>query len=232
VCKIEDPVLLARIATTDPEGRVREAAVENQNLTDRALLSGIALDDADDDVRQAAVKKTEDQAVLVRIATTAAEKRVRWAAVEKIEDPAVLVRVATSDEFCEVREAAVRKLRDEQMLAEVARNNSMGAVREAAVKNPYLTDRATFAYIARNDQLPGVCGMAARRLQNGPQFRLRCTYCHSLNTASSWPARGDSVPFYYQSEEAVTERPGAYREWVHCPQCRQDWYVVWDQDPR
>jgi ribosomal protein S27E len=60
---------------------------------------------------------------------------------------------------------------------------------------------------------------------------LHCASCGKLNVAPKWPARGDAVPFYFQTAERTREEAGAYRLKVHCPHCKQDWFVVWDDTP-
>lgn len=54
---------------------------------------------------------------------------------------------------------------------------------------------------------------------------LICQYCDKKNSATRWPALGDMVPFYYQTE------PGRYQVTIDCPHCHKKWYVVWDDNP-
>lgn len=61
--------------------------------------------------------------------------------------------------------------------------------------------------------------------------RVRCAYCRSPSPAADWPANGDMVPFYVQTAERTDESPGAFRVAVTCPDCRKEWFVVWDEDP-
>lgn len=61
---------------------------------------------------------------------------------------------------------------------------------------------------------------------------LRCSYCGQPNVAPEWPARGDVTAFYCQTRERSEEAPGVHRVGVHCPHCNNDWFVVWDEDPR
>ena len=55
--------------------------------------------------------------------------------------------------------------------------------------------------------------------------KLSCPHCQEIHGTDTWPARGDSVGFYYQKE------PGNFSLRVNCPGCGKDWYVVWDSDP-
>lgn len=55
--------------------------------------------------------------------------------------------------------------------------------------------------------------------------QLLCKYCESKNRTTQWPADGDSVAFAYEAE------PGNFNLKVHCPDCENDWYVVWDENP-
>ena len=55
--------------------------------------------------------------------------------------------------------------------------------------------------------------------------KLSCQHCGKTHGSKQWPASGDSVPFYYQTE------PGKYTLAVLCPHCKKEWYVVWDDNP-
>jgi hypothetical protein len=55
--------------------------------------------------------------------------------------------------------------------------------------------------------------------------RLVCQHCGEANKTDRWPALGDAIPLYFQSE------PGRFQIPVSCPKCGKEWYVVWDQDP-
>lgn len=63
------------------------------------------------------------------------------------------------------------------------------------------------------------------------QGQIRCAYCHEINIVTNWPPNGDQIAFYCQTKEDTDEVSGAYRLPVHCPHCKKDWFVVWDDDP-
>ena len=64
------------------------------------------------------------------------------------------------------------------------------------------------------------------------QGQIRCAYCHEINIVTDWPRKGDQVAFYCQTKDRTKEAPGRYRVTCHCPYCGEDWFVVWDDDPR
>ncbi len=55
--------------------------------------------------------------------------------------------------------------------------------------------------------------------------KLKCKHCGEFHGTDKWPVNGDRVAFYYQRE------PGNISLKVNCPHCKNDWYVVWDNDP-
>jgi hypothetical protein len=68
-------------------------------------------------------------------------------------------------------------------------------------------------------------GGTTRMHRSDYAHRLRCEHCHEYHGTDRWPTKGDHIPFYYQKE------PGNFSLVVTCPNCRRDWYVVWDSDP-
>jgi hypothetical protein len=127
---LTDQTLLAEIATTDRDERVRTSAVSN--LTDLGLLAKIARSDEHKDVRQAAVKGLTDQTLLAKIAVADRAPEVRACAAAKLADQATLGRVAKMDQDPYVRAAAARKLTDERLLDELATTDKHEVVRQAA----------------------------------------------------------------------------------------------------
>jgi len=158
---------LGRIARTDMDYRVREAAVKK--VTDQAVLAEIVRagaryspDSKFRGVRLAAVKKLTDQAVLAEVAKTDGGSDVRFAAVEGLTDRPVLEEIARTDEDYRVSSAAARKLTDAAVLAEIARTGKNSTLRLALVKQ--LTDHAALAEIARTDEDYRVRKAAAEKL--------------------------------------------------------------------
>lgn len=89
-----DPAALARLAREADDGRVRETAVSNPNLTDQALFSAIAAEDGDEGVRIAAVRRIGDVSLRARSAAAAENIFEGEAALSSIDDPAALARIA------------------------------------------------------------------------------------------------------------------------------------------
>jgi len=111
VQKLEDPIRLAKIAQKDEEWLVREAAVNNTNLTDQTLLEKFATKDMSDGVRKSAIRKLTDQSVLIRIVKNEEEFWwVRVAAVWMLTDQDLLANIAEKNEILEMRSAAKSRL--------------------------------------------------------------------------------------------------------------------------
>lgn len=109
--RMTDPVALAGLAREADDGRVRETAVRNPNLTDQALFGAIAAEDGDSGVRTEAMRRIEDVALRVRFAVTAGHIFEGEAAIRSIDDPAALALIAENSEvkIHEIRwEAAVK----------------------------------------------------------------------------------------------------------------------------
>jgi hypothetical protein len=61
---------------------------------------------------------------------------------------------------------------------------------------------------------------------------LRCPYCSQMTQAPNWPSYGMRAPFYNQTRERTVQEPGAHKIEVHCQECNENFFVVWDRDPR
>jgi len=63
-----------------------------------------------------------------------------------------------------------------------------------------------------------------------PCMPFGCPECGmQITRVPSWPARGNSVPFYAQNQ---LDRRGVYHIELACPACNKQVFVVWDMDPR
>jgi hypothetical protein len=112
VQKLEDPIQLAKIARKDKQWLVRDAAVNNTNLTDQTLLEKLATKDESDGVRITAIKKLTDQSVIIGIVKNKEEFWwVRVAAVWMLTDQDLLVKIAEENEIVEMRDAAKNRLK-------------------------------------------------------------------------------------------------------------------------
>jgi hypothetical protein len=81
--RLTDQTLLAKIATTDPELRIRSRAI--MRLTDQTLLARIATTDADPMCRRIAAVELTDRALLERIAKDDPDWWVRKAAQDALK---------------------------------------------------------------------------------------------------------------------------------------------------
>lgn len=61
---------------------------------------------------------------------------------------------------------------------------------------------------------------------------LRCPYCSNMTGCDHWPSYGMRAPFFNQTRERTEEKPGVHHIEVHCEQCSEQFFVVWDRDPR
>lgn len=55
--------------------------------------------------------------------------------------------------------------------------------------------------------------------------KLRCEYCGNIHRTYEWPLRGDYEAIYFG------KNPGKFSLKVTCPNCKNDWYVYWYEDP-
>lgn len=111
VARLTDRNILAAMASTDPDERVRAAAA--RILSDQArqaVLAGVAKTAGDADARRVAIEKLTDQAVLVDIARTEKDAFLRQTAVFGLTDKAALAAIVANDEDADVRKAAESRL--------------------------------------------------------------------------------------------------------------------------
>lgn len=151
VQKLTDQKVLELIAKSDPDERVRLAAVGK--ITDQAALGDIALIEMPlkEDVRVAAIEKLTDQTLLGRLATADDKREVRRAAARRLEDQALLGRLARKDDDPVVRKIAINRLKDQALLFNIAETDRDQEVRTAAVAA--ITDQTLLAKIAKNGGL-------------------------------------------------------------------------------
>jgi hypothetical protein len=158
---VADQALLAKVATTDPSGAVRRAAVNR--LVDPALIAKIALEDWDREVRLAAVARLDDQIALGRIAVESSDADLRHAATLKLTDPIQLARVAVDGlavhrEDTGIRHLAIEALSDQAQLARIAIESTEPWARKASLQK--LTDQAARARVAIEANDPEICSAA------------------------------------------------------------------------
>jgi len=111
---LEDPVELAILAESDPETRVRKAAVTK--VADAGVLGRVAASDADDDVRERAAER-----LFAIAAAPEADEAAALAALRGLNDPKRLSALARSDALAAVRNEALSRTTDERALGSIAR---------------------------------------------------------------------------------------------------------------
>ena len=150
-----DSDALAKVAAEDSDPKVRRIAVSNEHMADVALLGRLALKDKDEDVRKAAVmsKYLTDSHVLTQYALHEPEKSNRFDALlhHTLDDEEDLKKIIRETEDGNIRTHAVGQLRDPALLAEIALTSDDASCRLYAVWNRCLTDQATLARIAIQD---------------------------------------------------------------------------------
>ena len=117
--------LLAELARTDDDPRVRRAAVKR--LTDAATLAQCVQADPDEGVRNEAME------LLLGMAVNGQEGASALAALEALKESRHLVAAAREARLAEVRQAAMGRLTDARSLASLARKSEHPAVRLQAL---------------------------------------------------------------------------------------------------
>ncbi|HET9370622.1 MAG TPA: DUF349 domain-containing protein, partial [Vicinamibacterales bacterium] len=123
--ELNDPVELATLAETDPDARVRRAAVGL--VDDVAVLGRIVGADSDDEARDRAADR------LLALAGSP-DEGVALAAVEVIGDGRRLATLAKGDAPEAVRAAALAKVTDERALGAIARHAKHASTSQAAME--------------------------------------------------------------------------------------------------
>jgi hypothetical protein len=158
--RLEDQELLARIASNDPDPRVRRAAV--RKLLDVAALVAAGAD-GDEAVREAAtevllglalgseagtagpaVGALSEVRALVAVARSALLQETRLAALGRVSDARHLATLAKTAEDAAVRSTALRRVEDPALLADVAAKSDHKATAVAAVERVFDADALRF----------------------------------------------------------------------------------------
>jgi hypothetical protein len=153
---IDQRDVLAAIARTDDDARIRRAAVAK--LMDPSALADIARADADEDVRAAANGMLRDLALEAFEGTGEIESR---AAVEALVDPRMLSTVAKTAANPEVALAALARIADPHMRGSIARHAAHEPVRMQALEG--VSERAELLAIAMNGEFKDSAVAAAER---------------------------------------------------------------------
>ena len=136
--ELDDPIELATLAESDPDIRVRRAAI--LRTPDAAPLGRIAAGDADPDTRDRAAER------LLALATGAADEATAVQAVAGLTDPRRLSTIAKSEAPEAVRAVALARTTDERALSAIARYAKHESTAHAALDR--LTDAAEVLEVA------------------------------------------------------------------------------------
>jgi len=153
---IDQRDVLAAIARTDDDARVRRAAVAK--LMDPPALADIARADGDEDVRAAANGMLRDLALEAFEGVGETESR---AAVEALADPRMLSTVAKTAANPEVALAALTRIADPHMRGSIARHAAHEPVRMQALEG--VSERAELLAIAMNGEFKDSAVAAVER---------------------------------------------------------------------
>ncbi len=158
--ELDDPAELALLAESDPDVKVRRAAV--LVTSDAAALGRIAAADADDDVRDRAADR------LVTLATRTApdgDTTTALDAVRALTEPRRLSTVAKSEAADAVRTEALARITDERAFGSVARHAKHESTAVAALAR--LTSADELLAVALNAESRDVALAAFERLATG-----------------------------------------------------------------
>jgi hypothetical protein len=157
----DDAALLASIARSDADARVRRIAVKR--IVDADVLSDVAAHDPDESLRKAAIEKAED--VLVSAAAAGDDHALE--ALAKLGHPRLLALVALTSPDGDVRVRAVEHIldvADDKALAEVVKKSKDVSLRKTIVA--WLTDAATLRDVAISDGNKEIALAAVARLDD------------------------------------------------------------------
>ena len=171
VRKIEDQALLARIAASDQDARVRRATVRRLNVP--AAVAPL-LKDVDGDVREEAAE------ALLALAMSK-DPALAGAAVAVIDDVRRLSRVVRTAPVAAVRETALSRIGDARTLATVAKTAEVPAMRLEALRR--LDEAALVLEVAIKSEHKDVAAAAVERLTEPDA--LRAVASQARNRAAS-----------------------------------------------
>jgi uncharacterized pyridoxal phosphate-containing UPF0001 family protein len=154
--------LLAEIARTDDDPRVRRAAVKR--LADPATLAQCVQADPDEGVRNEAME------LLLGMAVNGQEGASALAALEALKESRHLVAAAREARLAEVRLAAMGRLTDARSLASLARKSEHPAVRLQALGS--IDDAAVLLDLAMKSEHKDVALAALERITDDDSLQI------------------------------------------------------------
>ncbi len=213
--------VFAELARTDPDPRVRRAAV--LRLTEVTVLAEVAATDSDQGVQGeamelllAAALEREDPSAeiasqalsesrhLVAVAKDARMVSLRLQAVARLQEPRALASVAKSAESASIRLAALERISEPGLLAEVALKAEAKEVALAALER--VSDPEVWQAVAARAR----CKAAARRAQVALlDLARRQADQDALVQARALAAAADAAAAALKAETAVLTPPAA-----------------------
>lgn len=154
---------LSRLATADPEPKVRIAAV--QRMTRQDQIEQVALKDANSGVRAKAAERLRDPAALERV-ILAQPQAITLELIQRAE-PALLLKIIETHQNEGIRTIALGRIVDEQVLQQVAAHRGVQAdTRVRAVTR--IRDQAFLQQLALLPTTPADVAAAATRAVKDP----------------------------------------------------------------
>ena len=177
----------------DPDPLVRASAVRQLAADQAELIASIARTDEDPRVRRAAVKRLHDAAVLAEVAQTDGDAAVQEAAFEGLRDHVIatqdaaagesalaalsdtrdLVAIAREARLAPLRESALGRLSDPKSLVSVAKSAHEATTRLAALEA--LADRTLYVEVALKSEHKDVALAALERVEDEEALRAVST---------------------------------------------------------
>lgn len=140
VRELDDPAELAVLAESDPDARVRRAAIPR--IADTEVLGRVASRDSDTETKDRAADR------LIALATTGSDAGLALAAVRALTDTRRLSAIARGEAPPEVRAEALARTTDERALAGIAKHAQHEDTAVGALAR--LTDRDALVEIAEH----------------------------------------------------------------------------------
>lgn len=152
--------IVATLARTDPEARVRREAVKR--LADADVLLEVGANDANEDLRGLALSRAAE--LLVHDAVSDAPVEQCLGALARLGRASQFVAVASRAQHAAVRQAALERITEETAFAEVARRSRDAGIGMAAVHR--LTDVVQLQRVAAGHALAEVALAALERIDD------------------------------------------------------------------
>lgn len=165
--RLSNQTMLADIAIHSKEALLRQAAVNNMNLSDQSTLSRVAKNDEVNQVCYDAIQRLTDIFELEAVANSRESVR-HW--VEKRQGELIssmtsqteLADIAKLNVDSAIRYAAIRKLTDQIVLAELVKTDKHDNVRRLATER--ITDQSILTELAKQDSSYSVRAIAVEKI--------------------------------------------------------------------